>query len=380
MPKKKKSHSKIRTEFRKNHQGRTRDTDLTRKYAQDRLGDTASRERVSGKGELTRHRTVMGQHSATGSDGLAVELQFDDPTIVSGRVLRVHGLNCIVRSEDGTQSSCAVRGLLKSLATDQRHVVAAGDQVYFRPEGTSQGIILAVKERHGVLSRTSKGRRHIIVSNVDLLLIIASAAEPDLKPHLIDRFLVTAEQASLEPVIVINKVDLIDPVELQPVIGVYAQMGYRTLMVSATMGWGVDTLRDLVRGRQSVVTGQSGVGKSSLLNAIQTGLALRVQRVSQENMKGKHTTTTAELIPLAAGGYLVDTPGIRQLELWDVSPPEVCGLFRDIRPYVSHCRFPDCTHIHEVDCAVLDAVADGRIDPRRYNSYVHLIEDPGASF
>lgn len=380
MPKKKKSQSKIRTEFRKNHQGRTRDTNLTRKYEQDLLGDTTSRERVSGKGELTRHRTVVGQISATGSDGLAVELQFDDPSIISGRVLRVHGLNCIVRSEDGAQHSCAVRGLLKSLATDQRHVVAAGDQVYFRPEGTSQGIILAVKERHGVLSRTSKGRRHIIVSNVDLLLIIASAAEPDLKPHLIDRFLVTAEQASLEPVIVINKVDLIDPVELQPVIGVYAQMGYRTLMVSAARGWGVETLRELVHGRQSVVTGQSGVGKSSLLNAIQTGLALRVQRVSQENMKGKHTTTTAELIPLAAGGYLVDTPGIRQLELWDVSPAEVCGLFRDIRPYVSHCRFPDCTHIHEVDCAVLDAVADGRIDPRRYNSYVHLIEDPGASF
>jgi len=379
MPKKK-SQSKIRTEFRKNHQGRTRDTDLTRKYEQDQLGDLSSRERVSGKGELTRHRTVMGQVSATGSDGLAVELQFDDPTIISGRVLRVHGLNCIVRGDDGSQHSCAVRGLLKSLATDQRHVVAAGDRVFFRPEGTSQGIILAVQERHGVLSRTSKGKRHIIVANVDLLLIIASAAEPDLKPHLVDRFLVTAEQASLEPVIVVNKVDLIDPVELQPVIGVYAQMGYRTLMVSATCGWGVETLRELVRGRQSVVTGQSGVGKSSLLNAIQSGLALRVQKVSQENMKGKHTTTTAELIPLAEGGYLVDTPGIRQLELWDVSAPEVCGLFRDIRPYVSHCRFPDCTHIHEVDCAVLEAVADGRIDPRRYNSYVHLIEDPGASF
>ncbi len=379
MPKKK-SQSKIRTEFRKNHQGRTRDTDLTRKYEQDQLGDLTSRERVSGKGELTRHRTVMGQVSATGSDGLAVELQFDDPTIISGRVLRVHGLNCIVCAEDGAQHSCAVRGLLKSLATDQRHVVAAGDRVFFRPGGTSQGIILAVQERHGVLSRTSKGKRHIIVANVDLLLIIASVGEPDLKPHLVDRFLVTAEQASLEPVIVLNKVDLIDPVELQPVIGVYAQMGYRTLMVSATRGWGVDTLRELVRGRQSVVTGQSGVGKSSLLNAIQSGLALRVQKVSRENMKGKHTTTTAELIPLAEGGYLVDTPGIRQLELWDVSAPEVCGLFRDIRPYVSHCRFPDCTHIHEVDCAVLEAVADGRIDPRRYNSYVHLIDDPGASF
>lgn len=377
---KKKNHSKIRTEFRKNHQGRTRNSDLTRQFEQGTVDELANRERVSGKGELTRHRTVVGQHSEVGSDGLAVELQFDDPSVVSGRVLRVHGLECVVRAEDGVEHRCAVRRLLKSLATDQRHVVSAGDEVYFRPANNSQGIILAVRQRHGVLSRTSKGRRHIIVSNVDLMLIIASAAQPDLKPHLIDRFLVTAEQAKLEPVIVINKVDLIDPAELQPVIGVYAQMGYQTMLVSATRGWGVDQLRRLVAGRQSVVTGQSGVGKSSLLNAIQAGLALRVQQVSQENMKGKHTTTTAELIPLSAGGYLVDTPGIRQLELWDVAPNEVCGLFRDIRPYVNLCRFPDCTHIHEVGCAVLDAVADGRIDPRRYNSYVHLIEDPGASF
>lgn len=377
---KKRSQSKIRTEFRKNHQGRKRTTDVTREFEQDSLDDLASRERVSGKGELTRHRTIIGQHSEEHSDGLSVQLQMDDPTILSGRVLRVHGLDCVVRCDDAREFRCAVRRLLKSLSTDQRHVVTAGDIVYFRPEGTSQGIIQAVKDRHGVLSRTSKGRRHIIVSNVDMVLIIASAGEPDLKPHLIDRFLVTAEQASLEPIIVINKVDLVDPAELQPVIGVYAQMGYRTMMLSAKNGWGIEALRNVIRGRQSVVAGQSGVGKSSLLNAIQAGLALRVQTVSQENMKGRHTTTTAELLPLAEGGYLVDTPGIRQLELWDVSPAEVSGLFRDIRPYVSRCRFPDCTHIHEIGCAVLDAVADGRIDPRRYNSYVHLIEDPAAAF
>ncbi len=377
---KKKNSNKIRTEFRKNHQGRTRESDLTRKFQQGDLEDVTSRERVSGKGELTRHRTVVGQHSEDGTDGLAVQLHLDDPTVMEGRVLRVHGLECVVRGSDGVEYRCAVRRLLKSLATDQRHVVAAGDRVAFRPNNSGQGIILAVHQRHGVLSRTSKGRRHIIVSNVDLLLIIASAAEPDLKPHLVDRFLVTAEQAHLDPVIVVNKVDLIEPAELQPVIGVYAQMGYRTMLVSATQGWGIERLRRLVAGRQSVVTGQSGVGKSSLLNAIQTGLELRVQQISQDNMKGKHTTTTAELIPLDAGGYLVDTPGIRQLELWDVAANEVSGLFRDIRPYVNHCKFPDCTHIHEVDCAVRYAVADGRIDPRRYNSYVHLIEDPGASF
>jgi ribosome biogenesis GTPase / thiamine phosphate phosphatase len=383
-----KKRSKIRTAFKKNYQSRRRPTDLTRKFEQDTLDEESikKRERVSGKGDNTRHRTILGSvTSEEDHDGLSVEMEFDDPTLLHGRVLRVHGLECVVRIDQGAEYRCAVRQVLKSISTDQRHVVAAGDIVVFRPEGKQQGIIMAVRPRHGVLSRTSKGRRHILVTNVDLIIIVASASQPDLKPHLIDRFLVTAEQSGLEPVIVINKADLIDPTEFQPLIGVYAQMGYRTLLASAEKNWGIKALKQIVAGRQSVVTGQSGVGKSSLLNAIQAGLGLRVQAVSSENMKGKHTTTTAELIPLEVGadyaaGYLVDTPGIRQFELWDVSPEEVAGLFRDIRPYVSACRFPDCTHIHEVDCAVLDAVADGRIDPRRYNSYVHLMEDPAAAF
>jgi ribosome biogenesis GTPase len=170
----------------------------------------------------------------------------------------------------------------------------------------------------------------------------------------------------------------VDPSAFIPLVGVYAEMGYPVLLTSAERGWGMADVRQLTAGRQSVVTGQSGVGKSSILNAIQPELALRVQTVSEENRKGKHTTTTSQLIPLDSGGYLIDTPGIRQLELWDVAPQEVAGLFRDIRPFVSHCRFPDCTHIHEVDCAVRDAVADGNIDPRRYDSYVHLIEDPSV--
>ncbi len=378
----KKRPAKIRTEFKKNYQQRRRKSDLTRTFQQDPLGDDShvSRERVSGKGEMSRHRTVIGQQLDDAGDGLSVEMESLDPNMLQGRVLRVHGLECVVATADGREVRCAVRQVLKSISTDQRHVVAAGDVVVFRPEGSKQGIIFSVKPRHGVLSRTSKGRRHILVTNVDLVIIVASTADPDLKPHLIDRFLVTAEQARLEPLIVLNKADLIDPTELQPLLGVYAQMGYRTLLTSAEKGWGIEHLRSLVTDRQSVVAGQSGVGKSSLLNAVQEGLGLRVQPVSTDNHKGKHTTTTAELLPLAGGGYLVDTPGIRQLELWDVAGEEVAGLFRDIRPYVSACRFPDCTHIHEVDCAVQEAVADGRIDPRRYNSYCHLIEDPAASF
>ena len=140
---------------------------------------------------------------------------------------------------------------------------------------------------------------------------------------------------------------MIDPVDLQPLIGVYGQMGYQVLVLSAETGFGVERLRRLVANQQSVVAGQSGVGKSSLLNAIQPDLHLRVRTVSDETQKGRHTTTTAQLIPLECGGYVVDTPGIRQFQLWDVSPEEVAAYFRDLRPFVSRCRFPDCTHTHE---------------------------------
>jgi ribosome biogenesis GTPase len=176
----------------------------------------------------------------------------------------------------------------------------------------------------------------------------------------------------ISPILCINKIDLVDAADLQPIAGVYGQMGYPVLLVSASSGLGIERLRRLLAGKESVVAGQSGVGKSSLLNAVEPELALKVGEVSRENQKGTHTTTVARLIPLAIGGYVVDTPGIRQFQLWDVVPEEVAGLYRDIRPYVSLCRFPDCTHTHEANCAVKDAVADNRLDARRYESYCHL--------
>ena len=289
-----------------------------------------------------------------------------------GRVLRVQGLHSIVRDESGREVSCATRRILKTLATDQRHVVAAGDVVWFLPESETQGVIERVEPRHGVVSRTSRGRQHVLVANVDQLVIVTSAAEPRIKPNLIDRLLVTAERVGIRPIICINKVDLIEPADLMPLVGVYAQLGYDVLMTSAASGMGIDRLRDRLADQESVVSGQSGVGKSSLLNAIEPDLQLRVQEVSLESQKGRHTTTTAELIPLSFGGYVVDTPGIRQFQLWDVIPEEVAGFFRDLRPYVSRCRYPDCTHTHEDGCAVKDAVADGWIDARRYESYSQI--------
>ena len=392
MAKKKKS--KQRAAFRKSHQGRVRDADLTRDFRDgkaDKLADIHQSERVSGKGTLTRKRTVNHEAGANSDDG---DSQADSQAgsqsnsqghrLFGGRVISAHGLNCKVLADGGSMVECAIRQVLKSLSIDGRSAVVAGDLVRFRcerpPEGTREdaiqlgGMIEQVAPRQGIISRTSRGQQHILAANVDYLLIIASVAEPSLKPVLIDRFLLTAEQCHVQPVLVLNKIDLVDPAPLQQLVGVYAAMGVRVLMTSAETGVGVDHLRHLIRGKQTALAGQSGVGKSSLLNAIDPGLGLAVGRVSQDNSKGRHTTTATTLIPLDDGGAVFDTPGIRQFKLWDISAAEVAGLMPDLRPYVSACRYPNCLHLSEDECAVKDAVADARIDARRYDAYCHLLE------
>ena len=376
MSKKKK---KLRVSFRKNRQARTRESGLTKKFEQHGFEDDDSirREQLSGKGELAKKRTVVGEETTGDTSGFKVLPEVDLENCLSGRVLEVRGLVSVVQTSDGQRYNCALRRLLKTLETDQRHVVAVGDEVQFRPDG-EEGLIERIEPRSGVLSRSSRDRQHVLVANVEKMVIVASAAEPDLKPHLIDRFLVAAEQAQIDPVICINKVDLVEPGSLQPLVGVYAQMGYEVLQVSAVSGLNLPILRDTLKDCASVVVGQSGVGKSSLLNVVEPGLGLRVGSVSRETQKGRHTTTTARLIGLSTGGFIVDTPGIRQFALWDVAREEVAGLFRDIRPFVGYCRFPDCTHTHEADCAVKASVADGRLDARRYESYCHMRRDGEA--
>jgi len=355
MAKKKKRRSTVRTDFRKRQSTRTRKNDLTRRYEDqsDKLEDSQTGERVSGKGRLTRKRTVAGS-AQEDEAGFQVELEVDEQLCKKGRVISVHGLGSFVRIADGTVYRCTVRGVLKSLATDLQHVVVAGAHVAIQVGGAGhdeeQAVIVRVDARRNQISRTSRKRQQVLVSNVDFVCIVASAAEPLLKPNLIDRYLISAEKANIDPIIVINNV----------------------LLTSTETGLGIERLKRLVSGRDSVVTGQSGVGKSSLLNVIEPGLQLRVGTVSDENQKGRHTTTAAKLIPLENGGHLIDTPGIRQFQLWDVIPEEVSGYFRDLRPFINGCRFPDCTHTHEDDCAVKWAVADGKLDVRRYESYVQI--------
>ncbi len=367
--------NKLRADFRKNRAERARPADLTRRIQEglDEAEDLPLVERVSGKGDLTRKRTVRAQQGADekGEPGLLLEV--DESRCLRGRVLAVHGLASVVEAEDGRQFKCATRRLLKTLATDQRHVVACGDRVLFRPVLGNEGVIERIEPRKGVLNRAVKGRQQVLVANVDQLLIVGSAAQPDLKPHLIDRFLACAEHNGIGAVVCINKIDLVDPAALQPLVGVYSQLGYRVLLTSATEGTGIERLRRLLAGRATVVAGQSGVGKSRLLNAVDPNFKLKIGSISRETEKGRHTTTTARLLPLAGGGYVVDTPGIRQFALWDVIPAELPGLFREMRPLVCLCTFPDCTHTHEAGCAIKDAVADGRLDVRRYESYLALL-------
>ena len=211
-----------------------------------------------------------------------------------------------------------------------------------------EGTIERVEPRHGVLTRASRRREHVLVANVDQLVIVMSLVEPELKPHLIDRYLASARQGGLKPILCLHKIDLADPVELQRLVGAYSQLGVPTLLTSVRTERGIGPLRELLLGRATVFSGQSGVGKTSLLNAVQPGLALKVKSVSEVNQKGRHTTTYAQLIRLDSGGWVVDTPGVRQLQLWDTRPEEVEGYFGEFRAFVPLCRVPGL-HPHSRD-------------------------------
>jgi ribosome biogenesis GTPase len=266
-----------------------------------------------------------------------------------------------------------LRGRLtkERLETD---VIALGDRVKIRPQSDDTALIEEVEERERVLSRQAPGRgiEQVIVANPDQAIIVFACAEPDPNFRLVDRFLVVTEREEIPTLICANKLDLVEPESAYEAFGEYEDIGYSVFYTSALLGEGVDDLRRALVGKVSVFAGPSGVGKSSLLNAIEPELGLRTREVRQQTGKGKHTTVVPELVPLAAGGYVADTPGLKAFALWDIEPDELDGYFREMRPLVADCDFSDCTHMHEPGCAVIEAVENGEISIERYDSYVRI--------
>ena len=364
MAKKKRSE---RVSFGKNRSKRARQGDLTHDYHKGKDFDaTHSRERVRAKGEVSRKRTVK-----LDADGQSLAVGKTDRR---GRVLSVQGLYGIIVTDDGQTHRCYVRRLLKSMESDERSVIAPGDWVWFRPAPDNEGLVVSVEPRKRSLVRRYRRRDHVIAANVEQVLIVGSLVNPVLKPNLIDRYLVSAEQGELDPIICLNKADLAEASVVQPIIGLYAQLGYQIVLTSALDGTGVQTLRDLLAGKETVVVGQSGVGKSSLLNQLNPTLHLKVKQVSDKLHKGRHTTTTSQMLKLPNGGTVVDTPGVRQFELADPVPGEIDGYFIEFRPFIPWCKFPGCTHIHEEGCAVQKAVDTGLISSGRFESYLRICE------
>lgn len=270
-----------------------------------------------------------------------------------------------------------LRGRLKQ---EQRtgDAVVAGDRVRVLRHEDGGYTIEAVEERRSELARRAPGPRgkhqaKVVVANVDQIVAVFSVAHPEPHLRMLDRFLVLAEANGLDAAIVANKVDL--DLEAAAAFEGYEGIGYPVVYTSAETGEGVHALRELLCGRTSVLTGPSGVGKSSLLNVMEPGLRLRVGEVSGTVRKGRHTTVSSVLIPLGCGGYVADTPGLRELGLWGVEAQELGACFPELRPHLGGCQFRSCTHTHEPGCAVREAVESGDVSTERYESYVALLED-----
>ncbi|MBI1827370.1 MAG: ribosome small subunit-dependent GTPase A [Planctomycetes bacterium] len=364
---------KVRVPFRRNRSSKARVKDWTGKSrsAEHQAHNAPQTERVVAKGDQSRQRTIIVH---------------DDPAlrtdVLMGTVLAVRGLYADVDHE-GATIPCTIRRILRTRRIDERSSVTVGDLVRFRIEESSdaasrEGAIEAVEPRHGILHRRSGKRTQIIAVNVDQAVIVSSANDPWPKPHLIDRYIVSALFGDIVPIICMNKIDLdVDDVA-GSILDRYESLGYRTIRISAASGVGVNVLRDFLHGKSSVIAGQSGVGKSSLLNSVQPGLALKTAVISEQSGKGKHTTTTAILYGLTGGGYVVDTPGIRSFDMTLVPAQELEAYFVEFIDRVAGCKFPDCSHTHEEPCAIKDAVNAGEIHPDRYASYVELYEDASA--
>lgn len=310
-----------------------------------------------------------------------------------GLVIRTTGSWYKVLVEDSGVSAhnpldCRLRGNYRLRGNKQTNPVAVGDHVFFEMEDDGTGVIHEVADRRNYIVRRAtklSKQTHVIASNIDLLCIVATLGLPRTSTGFIDRLLVTAEAYHIPACIIFNKIDLYDE-EIWPMHNelksIYTTAGYPVLEVSALKGTNVDTVKELIVGKTVLFSGHSGVGKSALLNAICPGLDLNVGQISDWSLKGKHTTTFAEIFPITLSiqntqhsTYLIDTPGIKEFGMVDFNSQELSHFFPEMRAVLHDCHFANCTHRHEPGCAVKEAVDDGRINPERYNNYLNILED-----
>ena len=299
-----------------------------------------------------------------------------------GVVIRSTGSYCTVLSENGSITECVLKGNFRIKGIRSTNPIAVGDKVeYTFGKDSDTGLIHTIAERHNYIIRKAtrlSAMSHIIAANIDQAVVMVTLTRPRTSTGFIDRFLVTAEAYHIPAFIILNKCDqysVAETARLEKMIQLYSSLGYPCYKTSALLGQGIEDVSLLLKGKVSLISGHSGVGKTALINSIEPGLMRKVGVISEYHHKGKHTTTFAEMLPLSNGGFVIDTPGIKEFGLVNFDKQEVPERFPEMRDLMHQCQFNNCTHVHEPGCAVKAALSQGLIDHTRYSNYISILQD-----
>ena len=300
---------------------------------------------------------------------------------MKGLVIKNTGSWYTVKTDDGRLIESKIKGNFRLKGIRSTNPVAVGDRVTIVTNQEGTAFISDIEERKNYIIRKSQNlskQSHIIATNVDQAMLVVTTAHPQTSTTFIDRFLASAEAYNVPTILVFNKTDILDDDEKryqQMMVDLYTTVGYQCLKVSAATGWGMEGINSLLKGKITLLSGNSGVGKSTIINTVIPGTDLRTAEISYAHDTGMHTTTFSEMIEMPEGGYLIDTPGIKGFGTFDMEPEEMTSYFKEIFHFSKNCRFNNCTHTHEPGCAVLKAVEEHYIATSRYQSYLSMLND-----